>query len=54
MHPARLAIEEALSSLRSQRDGLGAAEAARRALEYGPNRLEESRTQPAPLRLARA
>ncbi|HEX5611027.1 MAG TPA: cation-transporting P-type ATPase [Burkholderiales bacterium] len=53
MHPAPLTVDEALASLRSSRDGLSGNEAARRAVEYGPNRLEEARRAPALLRLAR-
>ena len=53
MHPARLPVDEALASLRARREGLSTAEAARRAIEYGPNRLEEAARTPIALRLAR-
>jgi sodium/potassium-transporting ATPase subunit alpha len=46
-------IEQALASLKSSRDGLTAAEAARRLTEYGANRVEEVQREPLPLRLAR-
>ncbi len=53
MHTARLTAKEALASLRTVRDGLASPEAARRAAEYGPNRVEEAKREPALLRLAR-
>ncbi len=39
-HIAHLAPDEALASLRSSPQGLGADEAARRGTEFGPNRVE--------------
>ena len=39
-------VEEALASLESRPQGLTTAEAARRLLEFGPNRVEEVRGQP--------
>jgi len=53
VHTARLTVEEALASLRSGKDGLASREAARRAAEYGPNRVEEVKREPALVRLAR-
>jgi calcium-translocating P-type ATPase len=53
VHIARLSVDEALASLRTARDGLAAREAERRAAEYGPNRVEEARREPALLRVAR-
>jgi calcium-translocating P-type ATPase len=53
MHVARLSVEEALAGLRTSREGLSVREAARRAAEYGPNRVEEARREPAWLRFAR-
>jgi len=53
VHTARLTPEEALAGLRSARGGLESREAARRATEYGPNRVEEAKREPALLRLAR-
>jgi calcium-translocating P-type ATPase len=53
VHIARLSVDEALASLRTGRDGLVTREAERRAAEYGPNRVEEAKREPALLRLAR-
>jgi sodium/potassium-transporting ATPase subunit alpha len=53
VHTARLTVDEALAGLRTARDGLAAREAGRRAAEYGPNRVEEAKREPAALRLAR-
>jgi len=39
-HIAHLPPEQALASLRSSPQGLGSAEAARRRVEFGPNRVE--------------
>jgi calcium-translocating P-type ATPase len=50
---ARLTVDEALAGLRTQRGGLATPEAQRRTVEYGPNRVEEARREPALLRLAR-
>ncbi len=40
-----LTADEALQSLRTGRDGLSTAEAARRLKEFGPNRIERVRTK---------
>jgi sodium/potassium-transporting ATPase subunit alpha len=53
VHTARLTVDEALAGLRTARDGLAAREAERRAAEYGPNQVEETKREPAALRLAR-
>jgi calcium-translocating P-type ATPase len=53
VHTARLTVDEALAGLRTARDGLATREAERRAAEYGPNRVEEARREPAALHLAR-
>ncbi|MEW5862608.1 MAG: cation-transporting P-type ATPase [Pseudomonadota bacterium] len=53
MHIARLPVEDALASLRTSRSGLAAAEAARRAAEYGPNRIEDAPRRRGLARLAR-
>ena len=53
MHTSRLSVEQSLASLRTGREGLSSAEAARRAAEYGPNRIEGARREPAAVRLAR-
>lgn len=45
-----LSVAQALESLRSGSDGLGAREAARRLAEYGANRLERPAPQPLALR----
>ena len=37
----QLSVDDALSGVRSTRDGLSAAEALRRLREYGPNRIEK-------------
>jgi magnesium-transporting ATPase (P-type) len=39
-------VEEALASVQSRPQGLTAAEAARRLVEFGPNRVEEVRGEP--------
>lgn len=44
-------LAQVLLSLRTSPAGLGAAEAQRRLLEYGPNRLREARRRPLLLRL---
>jgi len=49
----QLTTAEALSSLQSGPDGLGAAEARRRLAEYGPNVLERVRGEPMALRFAK-
>ncbi|GEJ55991.1 cation-translocating P-type ATPase [Anaeromyxobacter diazotrophicus] len=41
MRLSPLSVDEALASLRTGRDGLAPAEAARRLAEFGPNRVEE-------------
>ena len=41
MKLANLTADQALASLKTSRDGLGAAEAARRLAEFGPNHVEE-------------
>jgi calcium-translocating P-type ATPase len=48
-----LAVDEAVSSLRSGRHGLSSAEARRRLLEYGPNRVARLARRPAWLGLLR-
>jgi magnesium-transporting ATPase (P-type) len=48
-----LTIEDALESLRSRENGLSAAEADRRLIEFGPNRIERAERVPIALRLAR-
>jgi calcium-translocating P-type ATPase len=53
VQPARLTVAEALAGLRSSPEGLPAPEAARRAAEYGPNRVEEARREHWLLQLAR-
>ena len=50
---SRLTVVEALASLRSGPDGLTAAEAARRLVEFGPNRVEGVARQPLWLAFAR-
>jgi calcium-translocating P-type ATPase len=47
-----LTADEALQSLRTGRDGLSGAEAARRLKEFGPNRIERVRTKHGWRRLA--
>jgi calcium-translocating P-type ATPase len=46
MNIFRVSIDEALASLGSSPRGLGAAEAARRLREFGPNRIERIRGEP--------
>jgi len=53
LHIAELTADQALSSLRTARDGLAARESERRAAEYGPNRVEEAGRESALRRLAR-
>jgi calcium-translocating P-type ATPase len=48
-----LNVEDALRSLRSGRQGLSAEDARLRLIEYGPNRIEEIRTQSLAARLGR-
>jgi calcium-translocating P-type ATPase len=48
-----LSVEQALASLRSGAQGLGGAEARRRFIEFGPNRVEEARGEPLWRRLLR-
>ena len=48
---ARLSIAETLSSVGSTPAGLTSQEAERRFGEYGPNRVEQVRRRPLPLRL---
>ena len=48
----QLTVDQALSSLASRAIGLGEAEASRRLLEFGPNRMEEIRGAPLALRFA--
>jgi sodium/potassium-transporting ATPase subunit alpha len=50
---ARLAVPAALASLNSRAEGLSNAEVARRLGEFGPNRVEAARREPAWLALAR-
>ena len=49
----RLSAAQALAALGSSPEGLGRAEAARRLRQFGPNRVEKARREPAALRLAR-
>ena len=49
----QLTIDQALASLRSSAQGLDDDEARRRLSEFGPNRVEEMRTDPVWKRLAR-
>lgn len=46
----RLTVDEAIQSLRSNRDGLAAVEAERRLREYGPNRVEGVQETPTLMR----
>jgi calcium-translocating P-type ATPase len=46
MKISELTVEDALARLRTSRDGLSAAEAARRLAEFGPNRLETAARRP--------
>jgi sodium/potassium-transporting ATPase subunit alpha len=46
-------VEAALESLRSGADGLTSEEAARRLVEFGPNRVERARRVPIALRFVR-
>jgi magnesium-transporting ATPase (P-type) len=48
-----LSVDAVLAGLRTTPQGLASSEAARRAAEYGPNRIEEARREPAWLRVAR-
>jgi sodium/potassium-transporting ATPase subunit alpha len=50
VHISELPVEDALASLKTSATGLDAAEATRRLLEFGPNRIEEVRGQPLWLR----
>jgi calcium-translocating P-type ATPase len=51
--PSSPSVDAALAGLRTTREGLASSEAARRAAEYGPNRIEEARREPAWLRVGR-
>jgi calcium-translocating P-type ATPase len=53
MRIASLDADEALASLKSSAAGIGAAEAARRLAEFGPNRVEEVGRENLLLRFAR-
>ena len=53
MRITRLSVDHAFASLHSAREGLAAAEAARRLAEYGPNRVEEIAREPLWLKGAR-
>ena len=53
MRITQLTVAVALASLRSTERGLDSAEAARRLVEFGPNRVEEIRGEPLLLRFAR-
>jgi len=46
----QFSVEEAIASLRSTPQGLSSAEARRRLLEYGPNRMERIAAEPLALR----
>ncbi len=50
---SRLSVDEALATLRSSSSGLSSAEAERRLREFGPNRIEKVKREPAVLRLLR-
>jgi magnesium-transporting ATPase (P-type) len=50
---SQLSVAEALISLRASAGGLNAREAARRRVEYGPNRVEEIRGEPLVLQFVR-
>ncbi len=50
---SRLSVDDALASVRSGFAGLSLAEAERRLREFGPNRIERVRREPAILRLLR-
>ena len=53
MRITQLTVSEAFASLRSGESGLASTEAARRRVEFGPNRVEEIRGEPLALRFAR-
>ena len=53
MKVQQLTVEQALASLSSQASGLVAAEAGRRLVEFGPNRMEEIRGESLVLRFGR-
>ena len=50
MRIQQFSVEEAIASLRSTPQGLSSAEARRRLLEYGPNRMERIAADPLALR----
>ncbi len=50
----RLSVEDALASLQSGPSGLSGAEARRRLLEFGPNRVERIRGEPLLLRFLKS
>ena len=56
-HPSadihRLSVPEAFAIVRSGPEGLSSSEAARRLAEYGPNRIQKSKREPAIVRLFR-
>ncbi len=53
MNGYQLAVDEALASLRSRADGLTSEDAARRLVEFGPNRIEQARRVPVSLQFLR-